>query len=248
MVLRIVLCLALLGWVFQAIFLSEGRSAYERQGLGWDSLSHAEQWKLAWHYGPPELWRNVCLIDPTAAVWSLVFMGATIVLGTLRWRMVLRVHGINLSLGRAAEISLVAHFFNSFLLGSTGGDLMKAFYAARETSNRKTEAVVTVLVDRLIGLLSMLLFAAVMMVPNWALLSGHRRLAALAGIVMIMLMGALAVAGLSFWAASRAAGPGPASGFAACPKANCSNVRSKPAASSGSSPDSSSRPLRSRRC
>ncbi|HOY56864.1 MAG TPA: lysylphosphatidylglycerol synthase transmembrane domain-containing protein [Verrucomicrobiota bacterium] len=199
MVLRIVLCLVLLGWVFQAIFLNEGRSAYERQGLGWDSLSRAEQWKLAWHYGPPELWRNVCLIDPPSAIWSLVFMGATIVLGTLRWRMVLRVHGINLSLGRAAEISLVAHFFNSFLLGSTGGDLMKAFYAARETSNRKTEAVVTVLVDRLIGLLSMLLFAAVMMIPNWALLSGHRRLAALAGIVMIMLIGALAVAGLSFW-------------------------------------------------
>lgn len=198
-VLRIALCLVLLGWVFQTIFLNEAQNAYERQGLSWTALNHLEQWQLAWHYGPPELWRNVRLIRPAAAVWSLMFMGATILLGALRWRMVLRVHGIGLSLGRTAQISLVAHFFNSFLLGSTGGDLMKAYYAARETRNRKTEAVVTVLVDRLIGLLAMLVFAAVMMFPNWPLLAAHRRLAALASVVGIMLFAALAVAGLSFW-------------------------------------------------
>ena len=53
----------------------------------------------------------------------------------------------------------MAQFFNAFLLGSTGGDLLKAYYAARETHHRKTEAVVTVLVDRLIGLFSMLALA-----------------------------------------------------------------------------------------
>lgn len=196
---RMALCLVLLGWVFQTIFLNEARNAAGREGFDWLALSRVEQWRLAWHYGPPELWRSLCLIHPWAAVWSLVFMGATIVLGTLRWRMVLRVHGIHLTIGRALEISLVAHFFNSFLLGSTGGDLMKAYYAARETRNRKTEAVVTVLVDRLLGLLSMLLFAAVMMLPNWSLLAGHRRLAALAGVVVAMLLGGLAVAGVSFW-------------------------------------------------
>ena len=41
------------------------------------------------------------------------------------------------------------------LLGSTGGDLLKAYYAARESHHKKTEAVVTVFVDRLIGLFSM---------------------------------------------------------------------------------------------
>ena len=47
-----------------------------------------------------------------------------------------------------------AQFFNAFLLGSTGGDLLKAYYAARETHHKKTEAVVTVFVDRIIGLFS----------------------------------------------------------------------------------------------
>ena len=119
-------------------------------------------------------------VDGRALALSLVFMGLTIALGVLRWRMVLRVHGLDLSLGRAAEISLVAHFFNSFLLGSTGGDLLKAYYAARETHHKKTEAVVTVIVDRLLGLFAMLLFGCLMMVPNLALLRAHKRLAALA--------------------------------------------------------------------
>jgi uncharacterized membrane protein YbhN (UPF0104 family) len=46
---------------------------------------------------------------------------------------------------------------------------MKAYYAARETHHKKTEAVVTVFVDRIVGLWSMLLFATVMIVPNFHL-------------------------------------------------------------------------------
>jgi hypothetical protein len=75
-----------------------------------------------------------------------------------------------LSWGRATGITFVAQFFNSFLLGSTGGDVIKALYAARETHHKKTEAVVTVFVDRLLGLWAMLFFAALMMIPNAGLL------------------------------------------------------------------------------
>jgi uncharacterized protein (TIRG00374 family) len=113
--------------------------------------------------------------------------------------MVLVVHGIDLSLGRAVEISLVAHFFNSFLLGSTGGDLLKAYYAARETHHKKAEAVVTVAVDRLLGLFAMLVFACGMMLPNLALLRGHERLVALSVFVLLMAVGCGLVIGLSFW-------------------------------------------------
>jgi hypothetical protein len=96
-------------------------------------------------------------------------MGATLALGVARWRMVLAVPGLRLPYGRAAEISFVAHFFNSFLLGTAGGDVMKAVYVARETHHKKTEAVVTVFVDRVIGLWAMLLFATLMVIPNYAM-------------------------------------------------------------------------------
>lgn len=189
----------LLVWVCHSIFTGEGRLALERQGQSWDGLSRRAQWHAAWTHGPVELWRVLSLIDPGHGALSLGFMGATIAVGMIRWRLVMQVHGLELSLGRAAEISLVAHFFNSFLLGSTGGDLMKAVYAARETRHLKTEAVVTVLVDRLLGLLAMLTFAALMMLPNLSLLAAHRRLAALAGITLALLGGGLAFAAVSFW-------------------------------------------------
>ena len=88
-------------------------------------------------------------VHPGWLALSLACMGATLGFGVWRWRMVLRVHGLHLTFGRALRISLIAQFFNAFLLGSTGGDLMKAYYAARQTDHKKTEAVVTVLADRL---------------------------------------------------------------------------------------------------
>lgn len=189
----------LLAWIFQTIFLLEGRRYWGQRSPVWDSLPRWEQWRVGWIHGPAELWNTLSLVNATAFVVSLAAMGMTIILGVIRWRMVLRVQGLDLSFGRATEISLVAHFFNSFLLGSTGGDLLKAYYAARETHHKKTEAVVTVLVDRLVGLFAMLLFACLMMLPNWPLLAKHRPLAALAWFIFIMMSGCGAVVVLSFW-------------------------------------------------
>ena len=195
---RVLVCLVLLGWVFHSIFMKEGKTAAERQGINWSKLPQSEKWKIGWENGPRELWDNLSLISPGMFALSVLPMGLTIVLGIWRWRMVLAVHGLNLPWGRATEISFVAHFFNSFLLGSTGGDLMKAYYAARETHHKKTEAVVTVLVDRLIGLWAMLLFAGIMIIPNASLLLRHKQLRAIALIILAMLGGCTVVAVLAF--------------------------------------------------
>ncbi len=193
------MCAVLLAWIFHSIFLNEGRLAWQREGHAWSELSRAEQWQAAWTHGPPELWRTLTFIRPGAFALSLVFMGATILLGVVRWRRVLRVQGLDLPLRRATEISLVAHFFNSFLLGSTGGDLLKAYYAARETHHKKTEAAVTVVADRLIGLFAMLLFACVMMSFDFRLLFLHGRLAAVAWVIVAMFAGCALLVALAFW-------------------------------------------------
>jgi len=195
---KLLVCLALLGWIFHAIFLNEASAAARQNGVDWQKLSRAEQWQSAWTYGPHELWAQLTLVEPGWLFLSVILMAMTIVLGVVRWRMVLRVHGLDLPSSRAAEISLVAHFFNSFLLGSTGGDLMKAYYAARETHHKKTEAVMTVFADRLIGLWAMLLFAGIMMLPNVDLLAAHHRLRVLAVIVLGMIAACTMLAFLAF--------------------------------------------------
>jgi len=186
-------------WILHSIFVNEGKLAWQRQGHSWDELTRQQQWQTAWLHGPRELWHTLTLIHAGALTLSFALIGLTIFAGVVRWRLVLQVHGLELSFSRAAEISLVAHFFNSFLLGSTGGDLLKAYYAARETHHKKTEAVVAVFVDRLLGLLAMLLFAVLMMGPNLPLLLHHRRLAAVAWLIVLMLLGCGLLAGLALW-------------------------------------------------
>jgi len=196
---RIAVCLFLLAWIFQSIFLSVGKAAATARGLDWNSLERLAQWRIAWTTGPQQLWHTLCLLQPLALIASLLFVLATLLLGVVRWRMVLEVQGLHLSWGRATGITFVAQFFNSFLLGSTGGDVIKALYAARETHHKKTEAVVTVFVDRLIGLWAMLLFASLMMIPNAALLARHPALSTPAMLILLMLVGASGVLGVAFW-------------------------------------------------
>src|SRR5438046_3109403 len=115
---RLLVCLILLAWLFHNIFMKEGRQHAQQRGIHWDALTSAEQWKIGWHYGPVELWHNLSIVHPGAFALSVLLMGLALAIGVVRWRTVLRVHGLNLSWGRATEISIVAHFFNSFLLGA----------------------------------------------------------------------------------------------------------------------------------
>jgi glycosyltransferase 2 family protein len=199
----------LLLWIFHSIFVNEARSQSKRfttlrQKMSekkitaeeeaemialpiqlntdqWQQLPRTEQWRLGWKHGPPALLTSLRSIDPKWFAISVFAVGGIILLGAVRWRALLKAAGLDLSLSRAMEISFVAHFFNSLMLGTVGGDVMKAYYAARETHHRKNEAVVTVLVDRVIGLWAMLVFASLMIAPNLELFreSGLRKITAL---------------------------------------------------------------------
>jgi len=196
---RLAVCLVLLAWVFHAIFLSEAKSAWSESAPSWEQLTRFSQWKIAWQIGPPQLWQSLTAVTFLPLAGSFFVMGAIILLGARRWLIALRAQGLSLPWGRALRISLVAHFFNSFLLGSTGGDLVKAYYAARETAHQKTEAIVTVFVDRVIGLWAMLLFAGIMTFPNLELLRSHDLLRLLALMVVAILIAGSGFVGLAFW-------------------------------------------------
>lgn len=196
---RILVGVLLLGWIFHSIFTNEAKLVAEKNQIDWNKLSRTEQWQQAWTLGPTELWNTVSSVQIWAFVAAVILVGVTVLLGIARWRMVLKVQGLDLPFARASEISLVAQCFNSFLLGSAGGDLMKAYYAARETHHKKTEAVTTVFVDRLLGLWAMLFFGALMMLPNLKLLFIHPLLGATAGLILAMLAGSTALLVLAFW-------------------------------------------------
>ncbi len=80
-------------------------------------------------------------------------------LQTLRWRLLLHARGIAVSWWRCLRLTMVGTFFNYCMPGTTGGDVVKAYYAARH-SDRRADAVMSIIVDRVAGLVGLVLLAA----------------------------------------------------------------------------------------
>jgi uncharacterized protein (TIRG00374 family) len=72
----------------------------------------------------------------------------------LRWQTLLRVQKINLSLPRVSGLFLIGMFYNQFLPGGTGGDIIKSYLLLKET-DKKAGALLAVVFDRLIGLVAL---------------------------------------------------------------------------------------------
>ncbi len=85
--------------------------------------------------------------------------GAVEVLATARWQLLLRVQGIALSWLRALAIVIIGLFFNMFLPGLVGGDVVRVYFVFKCAPRQKTRATLSVVMDRLFGLLSILFLA-----------------------------------------------------------------------------------------
>lgn len=131
------------------------------------------------------------------ANWLLLGLALTIYVGTvplraLRWRALVRARGVVVPLKRLVTLYFVGGFFNIMLPTGVGGDAVRAYELAQHTREAEL-AVGTVLVDRALGLLVLLLLAA-MALPFWsgpfepwvAWLVGALALASLAGMILLL--------------------------------------------------------------
>jgi glycosyltransferase 2 family protein len=97
--------------------------------------------------------------------WSLLALGlvaalAAIGLSFVRWHTLVRALGLEFRLRDAMRLGSLGFALNFVALGTLGGDLFKAVFLAREQPGRRTAAVASVMADRLLGLLVMLLLAS----------------------------------------------------------------------------------------
>ncbi len=76
--------------------------------------------------------------------------------GIIRWWWLMRALDLAVSFRAAFRLSYIGHFFNTVMPGATGGDVIKAVCVARALPERRAQAVTTVLVDRLLGLLAII--------------------------------------------------------------------------------------------
>ena len=94
---------------------------------------------------------------------AALMAGLAPVCAVVRWWSLLRVQKIDLTLWRATQLYMIGMFFNVFLLGSTGGDAVKLFYVLRGSDPQKRAGIIlSVIMDRLLGLLALIILATVL--------------------------------------------------------------------------------------
>jgi len=160
---RVVVSVGILAYLFNGIFHKEALDYFQAHNLDPDTLSWSERTRIIWSVGPQVLWEAVRKVDALWLTAAVICAGLPAVLGILRWKWILDVQGLTVKFSRLFSISFIGLFFNAFMLGSTGGDVVKAWYVAHETHHKKAEAIATVVVDRLIGLLALFVIALIMM-------------------------------------------------------------------------------------
>ena len=136
-VLQILVTVGILMWLFH--------DREKREGF-WNAVVHANLWWV---------------------VAGIAAYGIVEVLGATRWQILLRVQGIYVPWYRLGALLMIGILFNQFMPGGTGGDVVKIFYLLKETPNKKTQALLAVLIDRLVGLVGLIFVAGAVIILKW---------------------------------------------------------------------------------
>jgi uncharacterized protein (TIRG00374 family) len=145
-ILKYLLAAILLAWVIYKNWAPEGS-----KGLEYVFERHFVQ-------GQPIHWLFLA--------GAFIIFSLALLVTLVRWYFLVRAQDLPFTLPEAMRIGLIGFFFNSFLPGSVGGDIVKAAALARQ-QDRRTVAVATVIMDRVIALWGLVWFVAILGLGFW---------------------------------------------------------------------------------
>ena len=129
--LQVVVTLGLLWWLFHD---------QERRTAMWHALRLADwRWMLA----------------------SVAAAGVCEYFGILRWQLFLRMLHIEVPMREITRLFFIGAFFNQFLPGTTGGDVVRVIYLMRDHPEHKTAGFLSVAIDRLLAVLVLVIIGLV---------------------------------------------------------------------------------------
>jgi uncharacterized protein (TIRG00374 family) len=96
---------------------------------------------------------------PALSIIIIVFIISQIILA-FRWWIFMRAWDIHIPFLTALKLAFLGLYFNNFLPGAVGGDLIRAWYVAKHT-HKRMPAVISVVVDRILALIGTILIALI---------------------------------------------------------------------------------------
>jgi uncharacterized membrane protein YbhN (UPF0104 family) len=124
------------------------------------TISIALLWVLLSRVDLNRLWQLAAAASVPWLVGALALYLGMVLLSAWRWGLLLEAQHIGLPFRHLTSSFLVATFFNNFLPSNIGGDVIRIADTA-PTAGSKTLATTVVLIDRGVGLLGLVLIAAI---------------------------------------------------------------------------------------
>src|SRR5262245_9189164 len=143
--------------------------------------------KLSWQ----EIVVMVRQANPLYLGAAFLIFPLTFLITGIRWHWLMQMLGIRMGRARAFILNMVGAFYSTFMPGSTGGDVVKAYYASKFTTLR-THAVMSVVVDRVVGLVALVIVGGVMAAWQYQI-PECREVAIICGLIVLA-----TIAGLTF--------------------------------------------------
>ncbi|MCH5377533.1 MAG: flippase-like domain-containing protein, partial [Planctomycetes bacterium] len=119
--------------------------------IGW-LLTSVDREQLARLYRQEQNWPVL------AAGFSLALLA--IIISFYRWYLLVRALELPFRVGDAFRLGFLGYLLTFISGGSVGGDLFKAVFVAHEQPGRRTEAVATVMIDRVVGMVALLIITS----------------------------------------------------------------------------------------
>ncbi len=102
---------------------------------------------------------------------AFALFGPPLFLMAVRWRLLLVLSNIHIPFFTILRLHYLGFFFNTFMPGGAGGDIIKAVYVARHCS-QKAEAATMVLIDRVVGMVGLLVMAGTVVLADYRRMHG----------------------------------------------------------------------------
>ncbi len=111
---------------------------------------------LFWKIGAIEILAELKNVEPIYISFAIALFPIAVIIISIRWRLLLSAHSIDIPFRKIVAYYLVGFFFNNFLPTVVGLDIIRAVYASG-TYGKKAECFASVVSEKVIGLFAILL-------------------------------------------------------------------------------------------
>lgn len=150
------------------------------------------------HSGHLDLHVLLDLLTPFNVAVALTLAGLNIFAAAWRWMVLLKARGFHIPFTYGSALYLIGMFFNYALPGAVSGDLVRAYYLVQDYPEQRMDSVLSVLIDRVLGLYSYFILSLVAILWDFDMVMGHDKIRGLAGVCSLIFIGLTAFFTIAF--------------------------------------------------